>query len=112
MGTLLAGNKSLPAIGADGYGNIHQAVNFPDVQITAWAKQFATYTADFDDFVGEVANYLSAQQPSALVLDNIVTILFPDNTSYEWTTMDDAAKVAKVRQLLNQLMSLVDYQLA
>ena len=109
MGTFLVLNKTIPAIGADGYGNTHQAIGFSDVQVTAWAKQFATYTSDIEDFIGEVATYMCAQLPSAKAIEYIVGRI---TAAYEWPTANDAVKVGKIREIVNTIMSLVDYQLA
>ena len=106
---LLGQLGSLPAIGADGYGNNHTSVNLPDLII--WGKQFANYNGQWDDIVAEVAKYLCAQPPSQTAL-GYVKGPFGPNIIYEWTTASDSDKAAKLRELSLAIMLLAVYQLS
>jgi hypothetical protein len=110
MGTLLSVTKTLTAIGADGYGNVHQAVGFSDTQLTTWAKQFPTYSGELQDFVDSVVNFLCAQMPTATATKYIIDKLPPN--AYEWDTLNDAEKLSPMRIIINTALSLADYQLA
>lgn len=107
IGTLLVVNKSLPAVGADGYGNNHQPVNFTDAQVTAWAKQF-TYSATLEEFVDSLIRFLCAQPASQKTIDGYILA----GLSYDWTKLDDTGKAGAIRTIVNRILSLADYQLA
>jgi hypothetical protein len=110
MGYLLAINKSVTAIGADGYGMNHLPINFDDAALITWAKQFPTYSGDFEDFVDSITEYLCAQTPTAVAKAYIKSKV-PSNF-YEWPQLSDAEKIIPTRIIMYTILTLADYQLA
>jgi hypothetical protein len=103
-------SKSIAALGGgDGYGNSHAPINLPDAALTTWAKQFASYTGDFDVFFGDLCNFFCAQPPSAKAKADI-QLLLPPNI-YEWKNLSDTDKLSPMRQMIAGVMLLADYQL-
>ncbi len=110
MATLLLVLGSLPAVGADGYGNSHTAITLTPDQVFAWAKQFASFDIGFDEVLAELSTFLCAQPlgPQALLY---VKQQLPPNT-YEWNTLTDQAKKGALVQMVKNILSLAEYQLA
>lgn len=103
-------SKTIAAIGSDGYGTSHTAINLPDATVTAWAKQFPSYATDYFKFFDELCDYLCAHTPSQAAKNYVLAKL--DFKDYEWPAATDLVKTTVTRALVAGIMLLADYQLS
>jgi uncharacterized protein (DUF1800 family) len=92
-------------------GFIFDGIPFTDDQVTSWAKQFASYSQDLNEFLSDINQYLLVLPISDARLQEILSRCGLLHT-YEWPMLDESAKVQPVRRLLFELLGSPEYQLA
>lgn len=107
---ILAGNIDGQIINPHN-GFIFDGIPFTDEQVIAFGKQFNAYSEDLNAFLFQMNEFLLSLPLSSGRLEEVLNRCGLLHT-YEWPSLDDAAKVQPLRRLLFELLSSPEYQLA
>lgn len=103
--------KQLTPSGGTGYnGEMNAPIPYTDQDLLLWAKGFANFNKDFDDFFTELAAFICPTMPSEKVKTTLILPKLPPNY-YEWPSLPETDRIAPLRTMIRELMLLAEYQL-
>jgi hypothetical protein len=79
--------------------------------VTAYCRQFESYSEDPAGLVADIAGHLLAYPASGRLLENLLEALLQGQPDYEWRDVTGEIKEQRLRVMLKLLMHSPNYQL-